>query len=516
LTVAERYTFNYLAFSPSSDMETVQSTTYGSPDPAAMPPVQAAYRAPEGESSATRIASPQQRKMALFACVAIGVTTVALIPEARTIWGPMRAFIPAYQTALILAYAMTGYLMFGHYQATRSRALLYLSGGFFYTAGIVTAQFLSFPGLFLPEGRLIGGPQTAVWLWCLWHIGPVVGILLYAISAQRNGNAVDSSEGPAVALQFVAVVLGLLGLSIFAVTTLHDLLPVMDQNGDYQRITTSGVAPGIQAAIAATLVVLWRTGKFRTELNLWLSVALVALIFDDTITMVGGARQSGGWYVGRINALISAAVMLWVYVYEINRVYKKVAADARALRASNSQLTTAVGRAQLDSLTHLPRRALFMDQLRGLQAEQRRNGHALALLFIDLDGFKKVNDTKGHLIGDLVLTQAAGVLRSTIRNGDVVGRHGGDEFVIALTAPLDQIDAITSRIAADVIQGIGQLNQGIGCSIGVSQAADPYADAQELVQEADAAMYVAKRNGKNRTQIYEGHVSASPLAPQAG
>lgn len=468
--------------------------------------------ATEGDSSATRVATPQQRRWALAACVAMGVVTAALVPDARSHWGPMRAFLPAYQTTLILAYLMTGYLMFGHYQATRSRALLYLSGGFFYTAGIVATQFLSFPGQFLAEGRLLGGPQTATWLWCLWHIGPVVGILVYTVMAQREGDTVAEADGPQVVLRFVAVVLALLGLSVFAVTTLHDLLPVMDLDGNYHRITTSGVAPAIQLAIAGALVALWRRGGYRTELNLWLSVALVALMFDDAITMVGGSRLSGGWYVGRINALISAAVMVLAYVHEINRVYKKVAADARALQVSNTQLTTAVGQAQLDSLTRLPRRALFMDQLRHLQAQQRQSGHALALLFIDLDGFKKVNDTKGHLVGDLVLAQTADVLRRTIRVGDAVGRHGGDEFVIAVTAAQEQIQATATRIATQVIDGIGQLNQGIGCSVGISHAASGHVDAEALVQRADAAMYVAKGNGRNRVQAAADELDWAPAS----
>lgn len=448
------------------------------------------------QSAATRLASPAQRRLALVVCIVIGVITVSLIPEARSTWGRVQAFLPAYQTAIILAYALTGYLIYGHYTATHSRALLYLSGGFFYTAGIVTAQFMAFPGMFIAEGRLLGGAQTATWLWCLWHIGPVVGIFLYA-TTDGDKDAVHDAGLP---VRFAAVVAGLLAVSIAAVTVFHDLLPVLDDNGNYHRITTSGIAPAIQLAIGITLYMLWKTSKFRTELNLWLGVALVALVFDDTITMVGGTRLSGGWYVGRMNALISAAVILMVYVHELTRVYQKVASDARRLAASNTQLTTEVGQARLDALTGLPSRGLFIELASQLCAREHGRGHAMALLFIDLDGFKAINDARGHAVGDLVLVQTAQALRAVVRDGDAVGRLGGDEFVIAVTASADQIDATATRIASQVIEAVRALQQGVGCSVGISRTDHLHPQVERLLTEADAAMYVAKRSGKNRYQ----------------
>ena len=454
----------------------------------------------DDHSPATRVASPAQRRLALMACIVIGVVTVSLIPEARTTWGRVQAFLPAYQTAIILAYVLTGYLIYGHYTATHSRALLYLSGGFFYTAGIVCAQFMAFPGMFIAEGRLIGGPQTATWLWCLWHIGPVAGIFLYATSSNSHRDEVTQNDSGLVA-RFAAVVLGLLAASVAAVTVFHDFLPVLDDNGDYHRITTSGIAPAIQLAIGVTLFMLWRMGKFRTELNLWLAVALVALVFDDTITMVGSTRLSAGWYVGRFNALVSAGVILMVYVHELTRVYQQVAADARRLAASNSQLETEVGQARHDALTGLPGRGLFIDLANQLGGRERDRGHAMALLFIDLDGFKAVNDARGHAVGDQVLVQTAQALRSVVRDGDAVGRLGGDEFVIAVAAAADQIDATAARIAAQVIEAVRGLHQGVGCSVGISRTDHIRPQVENLLTEADAAMYAAKRGGKNRFQM---------------
>lgn len=452
----------------------------------------------DDHSPATRVASPAQRRLALVACMVIGLVTVSLIPEARTTWGRVQAFLPAYQTAIILAYALTGYLMYGHYTATHARALLYLSGGFFYTAGIVCAQFMAFPGMFMAEGRLIGGPQTATWLWCLWHIGPVAGIFLYATSSHSD-DVTQNDSG--LAVRFAAVVLGLLAVSVAAVTVFHDFLPVLDDNGDYHRITTSGIAPAIQLAIGVTLFMLWRTGKFRTELNLWLAVALVALVFDDTITMVGSTRLSAGWYVGRFNALVSAGVILMVYVHELTRVYQKVAADARRLAVSNSQLETEVGQARLDALTGLPGRGLFIELANQLGGREHARGHAMALLFIDLDGFKAVNDARGHAVGDQVLVQTAQALRSVVRDGDAVGRLGGDEFVIAVAAAADQIDATAARIAGQVIEAVRGLQQGVGCSVGISRTDHIRPRVESLLTEADAAMYAAKRGGKNRFQM---------------
>jgi diguanylate cyclase (GGDEF)-like protein len=220
------------------------------------------------------------------------------------------------------------------------------------------------------------------------------------------------------------------------------------------------------------------------------------------ITVIGGDRLSVGWYVGRINAFISASVMLMTYLGEINRAYRKTANSVRRLATANALLEAKVEQAGLDFLTGLPGRALFTERVRSQRTRNSGNGTIVAVLLIDLDGFKQVNDTLGHDKGDLVLIQTADVLRSILRGTDIAGRFGGDEFVVCLFAHFSEVQADMMNIAGRIVAGVGQLGNGIGCSIGISLCNADRLNLQSALQQADEAMYLAKKHGKNRFVIY--------------
>lgn len=166
--------------------------------------------------------------------------------------------------------------------------------------------------------------------------------------------------------------------------------------------------------------------------------------------------------------------------------------------------------AYYDPLTDLPNRMLFHDRL--LQALQRanRNRHYIAILFMDLDGFKGVNDVLGHAVGDRLLTEAAKRLKDCIRSDDTVARVGGDEFTVILNALLNKEAA--ENAAAQVARKIIDLlnmpfvlddnNVQIGVSIGIALYPDDAIKEEELIKLADTAMYHAKESGKNNYQFY--------------
>ncbi len=446
-------------------------------------------------------ATPAQRKRATIACLLAALVTAALIPMADTSLPHIPAFLPAYQTVLITAYLITAYLVFGFYQASQSRSLLYLCAGCIYTATILTVQFLSFPNLLLARDATVGGSQTTMWLWCLWHIGPPVAILGYALSEWLQPGSVASNPNRTACRFGIALALAL-AASIFAVTIFHDRLPVLEVGGNFQSITITAVVPAIQVTTMIALLLLWRATGFRSILNIWLGVALVALLLDNAITMSGGSRLSVGWYAGRLNALLSAAIMTLIYLREINCVYLNTVLNAQQLAASNALLEVRVDQARLDSLTGLPGRALFLEQATALHARSIASGAAVAVLFIDLDGFKTINDSMGHDHGDVVLKKTAEVLLSVMRETDVAGRVGGDEFVVSLVAPASTIQATAISVAGRIVNGISEIGNGIGCSIGISVCNDDRLLLESSLREADAAMYEAKKNGKNRFVVY--------------
>lgn len=159
-----------------------------------------------------------------------------------------------------------------------------------------------------------------------------------------------------------------------------------------------------------------------------------------------------------------------------------------------------------DALTLLPNRTMFSDRTVQALAQAQRYNRRLAILFIDLDGFKAVNDSFGHSAGDILLKEVAGRLRTHLRVGDVIGRFGGDEFVVLVEelGEPGELGGVARKIIETVAQPV--MVHGRACtvtaSIGISTYPEDGRDSQTLLKNADAAMYRAKEQGKNRFQFH--------------
>ena len=162
--------------------------------------------------------------------------------------------------------------------------------------------------------------------------------------------------------------------------------------------------------------------------------------------------------------------------------------------------------ANYDSVTGLPNRSLFRDRLEQEMRKTQRDGRSLALLFIDLDRFKEVNDTLGHDIGDMLLVQAAQRIRDCVRETDTVARLGGDEFTVIMPQ-LDDINRV-EQAAESIVQvlampfPLGQEAAFVSASIGITLYPEDAASAESLLKNADQAMYVAKNAGRNRFSFF--------------
>jgi diguanylate cyclase (GGDEF)-like protein/PAS domain S-box-containing protein len=160
-----------------------------------------------------------------------------------------------------------------------------------------------------------------------------------------------------------------------------------------------------------------------------------------------------------------------------------------------------------DSLTGLANRALFLDRLGHATARTARGRESIAVLFIDLDGFKVVNDSLGHDMGDSLLREVADRLQESVRGGDTVARFGGDEFIVLLEG-IDSDDepiAVAGRIIERISQPleIGERRVTVTASVGIALPTAEQLAPSEFVRRADVAMYVAKRNGKGRSALYQ-------------
>lgn len=183
--------------------------------------------------------------------------------------------------------------------------------------------------------------------------------------------------------------------------------------------------------------------------------------------------------------------------------YEGTVQDVSERRHYEAQLER---QANHDQLTGLPNRNLLRDRIEQGIARAARRGCMLALVFIDLDGFKFINDSLGHAAGDELLVEIAGRLNASIRSSDTVGRLGGDEFVLVLNDH-EQLGSVISTLER-VLQDIGRpaalagRELQVGASLGVAMYPDDGDDADSLLKHADVAMYAAKSRGRNNFQFF--------------
>ena len=185
--------------------------------------------------------------------------------------------------------------------------------------------------------------------------------------------------------------------------------------------------------------------------------------------------------------------------------YVALFSDISAIKSHQAQLEQI---AHFDPLTHLPNRLLIADRLHLAMAQAQRRGQKLAVLYLDLDGFKSVNDHHGHDVGDQLLMAVSSVMKNALREGDTLGRIGGDEFV-AILMDLDSVEHCVPLLARLVEAAAAPVQLGehriqISASVGVTFYPQHLElEADQLLRQADQAMYQAKLAGKNRFHVFD-------------
>ncbi len=197
-----------------------------------------------------------------------------------------------------------------------------------------------------------------------------------------------------------------------------------------------------------------------------------------------GRTYSDPWLLGA-NIVTQSAAFIFVGVL------------IARLRAANER-EHALSR--VDALTALLNRRAFYDEAAVVLARAQRSGLPLAVAYIDLDHFKRVNDRGGHAAGDQVLQRVAAVLKKSLRTGDVVARIGGDELAVLLPdTTADGASVLLERLRAAVAEA--ERESGVTASIGGVSCVSATADIEELLRRADAAMYEAKARGRNNVHL---------------
>ena len=203
-----------------------------------------------------------------------------------------------------------------------------------------------------------------------------------------------------------------------------------------------------------------------------------------------------------ILSLLIIAVSIF-FVIRVQLYTKKTAKALVELHKNRQQLNTL---AYYDSVTNLPNRSLFLDRLGQAVAANQRLGTLTGVLYIDLDGFKQVNDTRGHDVGDMLLSMVGQRMLHCTREEDTVSRLGGDEFCILIKdmSVITDIESIASKLIRELRKPflIGGEESFISASIGIVVSPNDGNDRIDLLKKADIAMYQAKENGRNHYRYY--------------
>ncbi|MFD2113011.1 EAL domain-containing protein [Thiorhodococcus fuscus] len=287
------------------------------------------------------------------------------------------------------------------------------------------------------------------------------------------------------------------------------------QIAGYAAVRISGVA--LQTSLTMLdqeVTKLWTSYARSLMLGVGLASLLVALVTSLLIWRLARLASEP------ISEMIAAAEGIALGNLDIAlpvRSDDEVGHLALALNTMTQELKVSQRRmrhlANYDTLTGLPNRHLFQDRLRHATQAADRNGTRLGLLFLDLDGFKSVNDSLGHGLGDEVLKLAARRLRETVRSSDTVARLGGDEFTVIAEGVKDPEDvealAIKLLAALELPYRVQEHDLTLSASIGITLYPEDARSPEDLLRNADDAMYQAKREGKNAYRLFGPELGTS-------
>jgi signal transduction histidine kinase len=283
----------------------------------------------------------EQRRMARAFLSALLVILLVTWPFAAVRLPEVHAFVPTLAAALLVSDCVTAALLFAQFTILRQWALLVIACGYWFSALIVVAHALAFPGAFTPTGALGSGLQSAVWLYWFWHSGLPLAIIGYSLLKDTGRVADVRLIRHAISLSVVAVVVLVVGLLWF-VTQHQDVLPVTFTDVgrlSLFRRTIGGIV--ILALGSIALALLW--SRQRSLLDQWLVVALCALLLEVLLSSVLSAgRYNLAWYAGRLYQLVTSTVVMVVLLAEMTQLYAGLARSNTMLQRERAMLERAI------------------------------------------------------------------------------------------------------------------------------------------------------------------------------
>lgn len=288
------------------------------------------------ELLSTLAAGTHERKLALGTVLVSLFLFVAAVPFAKQPLTPVSAFIPIYESVLVINDLITAVLLFGQFRILGSRALLALACGYLFTALMTVVHAMSFPGLFAPTGLLGAGSQSTAWLYAFWHGGFPLFVIVYALLKGRSDGRTHPPDWKTI-VSAVALVAVLVVVLTAIATAGHDWLPAVMQGDRYAMLGRPAMTVAWMLTLLA-LFTLWRRGA-RTLLDHWLMVVLFAWLLDIALSAVlNGGRFDFGFYAGRIYGLLASSFVLMVLLLESGSLFARLVETHRRERARSAEL----------------------------------------------------------------------------------------------------------------------------------------------------------------------------------
>jgi signal transduction histidine kinase len=261
--------------------------------------------------------------------VAIAVSFAAITPQALRPLPRVDGFIPAVQSIIVATDFITAVLLFAHYATDRARPLLWLACGYLFSAVLVAAQTLTFPGAFAATGLLGAGPQTAAWLYVPWHVAVPAAAIVYVWLKRRPAGEDTRSAAAAIRWAVIGTVVAAVAV-VAAVLLVADALPtlVVGESQFSAAASTVTALPMVVSAVA--LVLLWP--RRTSTLDEWLAVALTASVAETAlIVFVAASRYTVAFYASRLFAVVVASAVLVALLVSMTRLYARLSIAVKAL-----------------------------------------------------------------------------------------------------------------------------------------------------------------------------------------
>lgn len=408
--------------------------------------------------------------------------------------------------SVALAHSLVGFfvagvialLMLGHAHASRRRGYLMVGGTFIYTTLLMAVLPLFFVGAVIPDQRLLGTAESACNLIYAWYF---VLPICVAVSALMVFNDQRTHSRPSLTSKRIVagIVLSILGAAVTIVVATSNLLPaILTVDGQPTPYAEELNRWLLVLSLIGVAVAMWCASN-GSIIGRWLAAFNVLMLGLAVVRLSAPASYTLSWYANRILWVLAASGLLAWLILSLVRVDRH-----------NTQM------AVVDSLTGSESRLSLLDAMQRELARIRSTGRQLALLWLDLDGFKGINDQHGHQVGDEVLRGVVDRLAAQIRPGDHVGRLGGDEFGVflcddvELTRVVAVADSLLASIRAPMRIGDGLIH--VTGTVGIATAPADATRAEDLLLCADLAMYAAKNRGGDRSERFNERIGTEAVA----